>query len=214
MNVNSWVFPVLVISALVVAIAYFLGRRNNLILMKRYANVLENALKPDDQQYTWLGGYIGFKAEYKGKWGVINKVRPTLHLKPRLSLLYYPIALLTMRHDKLYIVMETSKDIQGEAHLIQKGYYRIIGPNIENVEKFHRRDVNLGGKDFELFYQERKEGERLLSWAQELTTEFNHVKHLSFTSSTNVIYAFIEPKEDLITTLLKKMPALAQAVVK
>ncbi len=214
MNVNSLVFPVLVIFAVVVAAGYFLGRRKNLVLMKRYANVLENALKPDDQQYTWLGGYIGFKAEYNGKWGVVNKVRPTLHLKPRLSVLYYPIALLTMRHDKLYIVMETSKEIQGEAHLIQKGYYRIIGPNIENVEKFHRRDVNLGGKDFELFYQERKEGERLLSWAQELTTEFNHVKHLSFTSSTNVIYAFIEPKEDLITTLLKKMPALAQAVVK
>jgi len=213
MNVNSWVFPVLVISALVVAIAYFLGRRNNLILMKRYANVLENALKPDDQQYTWLGGYIGFKAEYKGKWGVVNKVRPTLHLKPRLSLLYYPIALLTMRHDKLYIVMETSREIEGEAHLIQKGYYR-IGPNIENEEKFRRTDANLGGKNFELLYQKQKEGERLLGWAQGLMIDFNRVKHLSFTSSTNVIYAFIEPKEDLITTLLKKMPALAQAVVK
>ena len=213
MNVNSWVFPVLVISALVVAIAYFLGRRNNLILMKRYANVLENALKPDDQQYTWLGGYIGFKAEYKGKWGVVNKVRPTLHLKPRLSLLYYPIALLTMRHDKLYIVMETSREIEGEAHLIQKGYYR-IGPNIENEEKFRRTDANLGGKNFELLYQKQKEGERLLGWAQGLMIDFNRVKHLSFTSSTSVLYAFIEPTDDLITTLLKKMPALAQAVVK
>ena len=213
MNVNSWVFPVLVISALVVAIAYFLGRRNNLILMKRYANVLENALKPDDQQYTWLGGYIGFKAEYKGKWGVVNKVRPTLHLKPRLSLLYYPIALLTMRHDKLYIVMETSREIEGEAHLIQKGYYR-IGPNIENEGKFRRTDANLGGKNFELLYQKQKEGERLLGWAQGLMIDFNRVKHHSFTSSTSVLYAFIEPTDDLITTLLKKMPALAQAVVK
>ena len=213
MNVNSWVFPVLVISALVVAAGYFLGRRKNLVLMKRYANVLENALKPDDQQYTWLGGYIGFKAEYNGKWGVVNKVRPTLHLKPRLSLLYYPIALLTMRHDKLYIVMETSREIEGEAHLIQKGYYR-IGPNIENEEKFRRTDTNLGGKNFELLYQKQKEGERLLGWAQGLMIDFNRVKHLSFTSSTNVIYAFIEPKEELITTLLKKMPALAQAVVK
>jgi len=213
MNVSSWIFPILVLLAVVVAAGYFLGRRKNLFLMKRYAKVLESALKPDDQQYTWLGGYIGFKAEYKGKWGVVNKVRPTLHLKPRLSLLYYPIALLTMRHDKLYIVMETSRKIQGEAHLIRKGYYRIIGPNIENEEKFRRTDVNLGDRDFQLFDQNRKEGERLLGWAQGLTIDFNRVKHLSFTSSTNVIYAFIEPREDLITTLLREMPVLAQAVV-
>jgi len=212
MDVNSLVFPALVILAVVVTTGYFLGRRKNFILMRRYANVLENTLRPDDQQYTWLGGCIGFKAEYKGKWGVVNKVRPTLHLKPRLSLLYYPIALLTMRHDKLYIVMETSRKIEGEAHLIQKGYYR-IGPNIENEEKFRRTDVNLGGRDFELFYQNQKEGKRLLDWAQGLTIDFNRVKHLSFTSGTNVLYAFTEPRDDLITTLLREMPALAQAVV-
>ena len=213
MNVDSLVFPILVILAVVLVAGYFLGRRKNLLLMKRYADVLENALRPDDQQYTWLGGYIGFKAEYKGKWGVVNKVRPTLHLKPRLSLLYYPIALLTMRHDKLYIVAETSQAIKGEAHLIQKGYYRMIGPNIENVDKFQRRNVILGGRDFELFFREWKEGERLLGWAQGLMIDLNRVKHLSFTSSTNVLYAFIEPRDDLITTLLRKMPDLAWAVV-
>ena len=214
MGDGSWIFVLLVTVALVVTMGYFFGRRKNLVLMQRYANVLEQALKPADQQYTWLGGYIGFKAEYKGKWGVVKKVSPTLHLKPRLSLLYYPVALLTMRHDKLYLIMETAKEIQGEAHLIQKGYYRVIGPNIKNVEKFRRQEVNLGGRDFELLCKERKQGERLLSWARGLMTDFNRVKHLSFTSSTNVLYALIEPEEDLITTLLAKMPALAQAVVK
>jgi len=212
MDVGSWAFPALVIFAVALTIGYFFGRRKNLLLMRRYANVLEDALKPDDQQYTWLGGYIGFKAEYKGKWGVVNKVRPTLHLKPRLSLLYYPIALLTMRHDKLFIVMETSKRIEGEAHLIQKGYYR-IGPNIANEEKFHRTDVDLGRREFELFYRNWKEGERLLGWARGLMIDFNRVKHLSFTASTNVLYAFLEPRDDLIITLLREMPDLARAVV-
>jgi hypothetical protein len=214
MSVTSWLFPLLIILALVATAQYFLGRRKNLILMQEYANAIEHALKPSDKTYTWVGGYIGFKAEYKVKQEVVNTVKATLHLKPRLSLFYYPIAKLTMRHDKLYVVMETSKDVAGEAHLIQKGQYRIIPPGIEHVEKFHKRDVKLGDRDFEMLYQDGKGERQLLSWAQSLKVDFKRIKHLSFTSSTNVVYAFIEPSSDLIPVLFAAMPDLAGAVVK
>jgi len=214
MSVTSWLFPLLVALAIVATVQYFLGRRKNLILMREYANVLEHALKPSDKTYTWVGGYIGFKAEYKVKQEVVKTVKATLHLKPRLSLFYYPIAKLTMRHDKLYVVMETSKDIAGEAHLIQKGQYRIVPPGIEHVEKFHKKDVKLGDRDFEMLYQDGKGERQLLSWAQSLKVDFKGIKHLSFTSSTNVIYAFIEPSSDLIPVLLGGMPDLAATVVK
>jgi len=214
MSVTSWLFPLLVALAIVATVQYFLGRRKNLILMREYANVIEHALKPIDETYTWVGGYIGFKAEYKVKQEVVKTVKATLHLKPRLSLFYYPIAKLTMRHDKLYVVMETSKAIAGEAHLIQKGMYRMIPPGIEHVEKFHKKDVKLGDRDFEMLYQDGKGERRLLPWAQSLKVDFKGIKHLSFTSSTNVIYAFIEPSSDLIPVLLGGMPDLAATVVK
>jgi hypothetical protein len=214
MSVTSWLFPLLIILALVATAQYFLGRRKNLILMQEYANAIEHALKPSDKTYTWVGGYIGFKAEYKVKQEMVNTVKATLHLKPRLSLFYYPIAKLTMRHDKLYIVMETSKSVDGEAHLIQKGQYRIIPPGIEHVEKFHKRYVKLGDREFEILYQDGKGERQLFSWAQSLKVDFRRIKHLSFTSSTNVIYAFIDPSVDLITTLFTKMLDLPEKVTK
>lgn len=213
MSITSWLFPLLIVFAIVVAVQYFLGRRKNLILMQEYANAMEDALKPIDQQYTWIGGYIGFKAEYKVKREVVKKVKATLHLKPRLSLLYYPIAKLTMRHDKLYVVMETSKDIDGEAHLIQKGYYR-MGPSIKDIEKFHKRYVKLGDREFEMLCRDGKGERQLLSWARSLKVDFKRIKHLSFTSSTNVVYAFIEPSSDLIPVLLARMPDLAGTIIK
>lgn len=214
MSVTSWLFPLLIILAIVATAQYFLGRRKNLILMQEYANAIEHALKPSDKTYTWVGGYIGFKAEYKVKQEVVKTVKATLHLKPRLSLFYYPIAKLTMRHDKLYVVMETSKDIAGEAHLIQKGQYRIIPPGIEHVEKFYKRDVKLGDRDFEMLYQDGKGERRLLSWARSLKVDFKGIKHLSFTSSTNVIYAFIDPTLDLIPALFTRMLDFAGEIVK
>jgi hypothetical protein len=38
------------------------GRRHNTNLMKYYAHIMETALRPTDQQYTWIGGYLGYKA--------------------------------------------------------------------------------------------------------------------------------------------------------
>jgi hypothetical protein len=214
MSVTSWLFPLLIALAIVTTAQYFLGRRKNLILMREYADAIEDALKPIDKTYTWVGGYIGFKAEYKVKQEVVKTVKATLHLKPRLSLFYYPIAKLTIRQDKLYVVMKTSKDIAGEAHLIQKGMYRMIPPGIEHVEKFHKKDVKLGDRDFEMLYQDGKGERQLLPWAQGLKVDFKRIRHLSFTSSTNVIYAFIERSSDLIPILFAKMPDLASTVVK
>jgi len=213
MNITSWMLPLLIIFAVVTTAQYFLGRRKNLLLIQEYAKAMEDALKPVDKQYTWVGGYIGFKAEYKVKQETVRIVRATLHMMPRLSLLYYPVAKLTMRHDKLYVILETSKNIDGEAHLIQKGYYR-IGPGIKDEEKFLRRDVRLGDEEFEMLYQDGKGESQLLSWAQSMPVDFKRIKHLSFTSSTNVIYALIDPSLDLIAALLGRTLDFAARLVK
>lgn len=102
----------------------------------------------------------------------------------------------------------------GEAHLIQKGQYRIIPPGIEHVEKFHKKDVKLGTTNFEMLYQDGKGERQFLPWAQSLKVDFKRIRHLSFTSSTNVVHVFVEPSSDLIPVLLARMPDLAGTVIK
>lgn len=213
MNTTWWVFPLLILFAVVATAQYFLGRRKNLIFIQQYADAMEAVLKPVDKQYTWIGGYIGFKSGYKVEQEMVKEVKVTLQTMPRLSLLYYPIAKLTMRHDKLYLVIETSKNIRGETHLIQKGYYR-MPPGIKDVERFHKRYVKLGDTEFEILYQDGEGERQLLSLAQSLRVDFKRIKHLSYTSSTNVIYAFVDPSFDLIPPLFTAMLDFAAKVVK
>jgi len=215
MDMSTWVQPVVIVVALLTTGAYFVGRRKNASLMKVYGDVCEKELKPVDQQYTWVGGYIGFRADYKMKDEIVKAVKVTLHLKPRMSLLYYPVARFTMPHDKLFVVIESKRGLPGEAHLIQKGQYRFVPAGIDHIEQFRRRDVVLGGVEFELLYLDARGEKALLGWAESVKADdYSMIKHLSFTSSTNVVYARLEPEERLIVSVLRTGQAFTHSLVK
>jgi len=204
MDTSSWVFPVLIAAALATTAAYFVGRRNNVALMKLYAGVSEQSIKPADQVYTWLGGYLGFRADYQMKDEFIKQIKVTLHLKPRMSIMYLPVSRFTMPRDKMYMVIECKKHLPGEAHLIQKGQYRFIPAGIDRIEQFKREPVILGGVEFELLYLDAKGQKAIRGWAEAVKAEdYSMVKHLSFTSSTNVVYARFEPTESLIPSIIR-----------
>ncbi|MBN1856131.1 MAG: hypothetical protein JW846_04170 [Dehalococcoidia bacterium] len=204
MDTSSWIFPLIILAALGTTAAYFLGRRQNVALMKVYAGVVEKALKPVDQMYTWLGGYLGFRGDFQMKDEFIKAVKVTLHLKPRMSIMYLPVSRFTMPRDKMYLVIECKKHLPGEAHLIQKGQYRFIPSGIDRVEQFRREPVILGGAEFEILYLDPKGQKALLGWAESIKAEdYSMIKHLSFTSSTNVVYARFEPGESLIPSVLR-----------
>ena len=213
MDSTAWILPVLIVLALATTASYFFGRRENAALMKLYADECERTLKPLDQKYTWIGGYIGFKAEYRIKDEVVKQVRATLQLKPRMSLLYYPVVRFTMRHDKLFIVFECKQSLPGEAHLIKKGQYRFIPAGIDHVEQFKKRDVIVGGEEFELLSLDSRGEKELLRWAEGLAGDNGSlIKHLSFTSSTNVVYAYIDPTVELIDKALRSGPGVAKSL--
>ncbi len=215
MDVAAWALPAVVIVALFIATTYFMGRRHNVVLMRIYAQALEKALRPVDQKYTWIGGYIGYRAEYKVKDDFIKMVKASLQLLPRMSLLYRPIARFTMRHDKLYLVFECKQSLPGEAHLIKKGQYRLVPAGIEHIEQFRRRDVTLGGVDFELLSLDSRGERELMRWAESLqVADYSHIKHLSFTSSTNVAYAYVDPDQELIAALGRTAPDFVRSVAK
>ncbi|HPL30525.1 MAG TPA: hypothetical protein PLG21_20980 [Anaerolineae bacterium] len=204
MDASSWILPLIIVAALGTTAAYFVGRRQNVNLMKYYASVMELALKPSDQRYTWIGGYLGYKADYQMKDDAIKAVKVTLHLKPRMSVFYLPVSRLTMPRDRMYVVIESKRGLPGEAHLIKKGQYRLIPAGIEHIEQFRRRELVLGGVEFEALYLDSRGEKAIVGWAEAVRAEdYAMIKHLSFTASTNVVYARMEPEERLITSVLR-----------
>jgi len=215
MDTSTWLLPVIIVGALLTTASYFVGRSRNATLMKLYASAAETELKPLDQQYTWVGGYIGYRAEYKVKDDIVKMFKTTLHLRPRMSLLYYPVARFTMPHDKFYVVVECKRSLPGEAHLIRKGQYRFVPAGIDHIEQFRRRWVTIGGVEFELLYLDSRGENELLHWAESIKADdYSMINHLSFTSSTNVIYAYMNPSVDLIAAVLHTAPAFAKTIAK
>ncbi|MDY6986265.1 MAG: hypothetical protein SVE93_07730, partial [Candidatus Thermoplasmatota archaeon] len=109
------IFLLLLLSA-VAMYHFFRGRKLNLLIMSKVSKDLEEALKPVDKEYTWLGGYVGFKARYKLRNA---EVEATLTLLPRHALLYFPISLIVTKADKLYIVVRGRIDLS-ELHIFGK----------------------------------------------------------------------------------------------
>ncbi|ANF21783.1 hypothetical protein [Thermococcus piezophilus] len=203
MEITSGVILALMVLAAISSIQFFKGRKLNLALMQHYLRSIEDVVKPENKEYIWLGGYVGFRAFYKINRDNIRKFEYTLTLLPRQSILYFPIALLTSRHDKLYIIIKPLSQIKHEAHLIQKDYYR-MKPKIENEEFLQREIVEIAGKKYEALYEKKRDVE-LLKYLVESLSKPHNVKHVSLTPKTNVFYIFMKPEPDTTEEDIKKI---------
>ncbi|ASJ13854.1 hypothetical protein [Thermococcus radiotolerans] len=196
MELTSGILLAIMVLAALTSIQFYKGRKLNLQLMDFYLRKIEEVVKPEDKDYVWLGGYIGFRASYKINRDNIRKFEYTLTLLPRHSLLYFPIALLTSRHDKLYFVVKPFAQIKREAHLIQKGYYR-LKPDIENEPLLQKETIEIAGKKYEALYEKKRDVEKLRELVGGLSKPHN-VKHVSLTPKTNVFYVLMKPEPDTI----------------
>ncbi|WP_297506063.1 hypothetical protein [Thermococcus sp.] len=200
---NQLLIAIIIFVAGIATLQYFRGRKLNLLLMQHYIRSIQDVIKPEDKDYVWLGGYIGFRANYKVNRDNVRRFEYTLTLLPRHSLLYFPIALLTSRHDKLYIVVRPFAQIKREAHLIQKGYYR-LKPNIENEPLLQREEIEIAGKRYEALFEKRRDLDKLKSLLESLPKPHN-VKHMALTPKTNVFYVLMKPEPETIEESVKKI---------
>ena len=200
----------------VAAIQFYAGRKKNLRMMENYIRILESSFDLEDKQYKYLGGYIGFRSEYDVKNSQIKEFKTTLTLKPRHSVFHYPVSMLLTRHDKLYLTLKLFRDIESEAHIIEKGYYR-IGSGVDNREEFYEDIINLDGKKFELLYKDERTSEKLvrsIKKIKDMGVNLDNIKHYSITPKTNVIYAFIDPdvQGETINPVINEMKSLSKKV--
>lgn len=202
-TLTSGLLLAIMVLAAVASIQFYKGRKLNLQLMQHYLRSIEEVVKPEDRDYVWLGGYVGFRASYKVNRANMRKFEYTLTLLPRQSILYFPISLLVSRHDKIYFVIKPFAQIKHEAHLIQKGYYRMM-PKIENKDFLQSEIIEIAGKEYEALYEKRRDVENLKALVESFSRPHN-VKHVSLTPKTNVFYVFMKPEPDTVEEDVEKL---------
>ena len=69
---------VLLLLGLVASLQYWRGRRLNLTLIRELSRQMEEALRPKEKNYTWIGGYVGVVAEYTLEDENYSKAKATI----------------------------------------------------------------------------------------------------------------------------------------
>jgi len=203
----SAAFILLTIGVLI-SLQFYRGRRQNLRLMRDIARELEEAVRPRDQTYTWLGGYVGFRADYKIATPLSNQVQATLTLLPRQSILHFPFSLLFLRHDRLYLLIKLRRPPPGEAHAVSRRYYR-FGPGIEGRERMFREERKTPrGPVFELWYRHSPARESLV-WLLDRLEVPGLIKHLALVPGVNHIYCLMQPVPGKISAVVRTLLSLS-----
>ena len=179
MSVNSQTFLILLVFSLGLIGTYHWGMRYNLRLCRKWAQILEGLFSPQEKEYTWLGGVIGFTAEYKVF--PFRRIKAVLRLVPRHSLLYWPFAFLMGRRDCLQILFYLPQSVKEEVHLIRKG---LRMPYISSQAKLKKQELRLQGVPFILLFEKEPP-----AFGQSIGFHcLSGLKHLALTKENNVCY--------------------------
>ena len=183
-SITSSQFAVLLSLSIAIAIWYLVGYRRNLRLIERVSRNIEEALRPSDKEYVWLGGVLGFT----GSFEVVDfkKVTASVFMLPRQSVLYYPFSYITTGYDRLEVFFYLKKKVYNEIHII-----RITAPcwmpKIYNADVLVSRKIELNEQPFILMYKDRtREVDKVLALGKILGL-FN-LMHIAVTPSKSIFY--------------------------
>ena len=188
----------------VLMLVLFRNRKYNLLTIRAIGKELESALQPEDQTYTWLGGSVGFNAEYKtGK--PLRKVEATLTMLSRQSMFFYPISKLLFGNDRLFIVLYPArKTIKREAHILDRWYYKLRLRNFDNESALTRSSLQLKGKTFDIFSSDKAGITMLTTWLQTLPFP-ERVKHVALMPDTGTVYLYMDPKVETVSPVVQAL---------
>ncbi len=170
--------------SLIISIIYYFGYRKNVKIIKSIAIALEDALKPKDKLYTYLGGVLGFSVEYKVDG--VKKVLANLRLIPRQSVLYLPFMFITSGKDNLQLLFYTKKPLRCEFHLVRKSPLNLTKPKIYNRDKLKKEPFVLKDTKFDMLYESENYDRKFIQIAKLLPIKY--FNHLAITTDNNIIY--------------------------
>lgn len=175
---------ILIIISFIISVVYLFGYRKNVKLMKEIAKALEKSLKPKDQLYTYLGGVLGFSADYKVDG--FKKITANLRLIPRQSALYLPFMFLTSGKDSLQILFWLNKPAKEEFHIIKKSPLNLHKPKIFNRDKLKKETIKFNNNEFEILYENEPYNKKLMKFIESIDLEY--FNHLAITTENNIVY--------------------------
>ncbi len=177
----------------IMTLQFFKGRRVNLLLMKNYLSEIEAPLKIKDKEYTWIGGYVGFKAGYKIENPLFSFFEVSLILAPRQSLIYLPLSLLIFRGDRAFFLLTPrGRRISSELHIIREGAF-LLKPKIRRRKELFEKSVAISGVNFKILYEDESVMENVLKLLKRYRGNIRTIKHLALVPSTNRIYLHLKP---------------------
>lgn len=182
MKISGPLFGGLVGGSLLLVGAFHVGSKRNLKLTTRLSHLLEDSLQPKDQNYTWLGGVMGFTGEYQVPG--FKKVMVVYRLLPRQSLLWLPFHFLAGGRDTVQALFYLKGLPSQEFHLVRGGFLK--RPKIYNKSLLKVEKKVLAGKAFRILY------ERDLSPLDRITgllgEDLPLVRHVAVTKEKGVFY--------------------------
>jgi hypothetical protein len=188
------VFFLFVAFSFMLTIVFFWGRRENRRVFLSAFNDLIDVVKPEDQNFTNIGGVVGYHANLAlNNKGPFSKVDATITLLPRHSLLYMPISKLIMKFDRLFITMYARAKLPGEGHLIEKRYARFRGPKITNEHILDKMEIKWGKFDFLLYYEKYNIRDRLMAYVIR-HPDPGILRHVAIVGDQRKCFLFMIPK--------------------
>ena len=213
MRVSGPLFGALVGASLALVGAFYVGHKRNLKLARTMASLLERELQPEDQEYTWLGGVMGFTGDFKV--ASFRKVMVVYRLLPRQSALWLPFHFLTGDRDTVQALYYLKKPPRQELHLVKGGLFN--NPKIYNLAYLKEEKVSLGGRKYRVLYEKDPAPAREL--AAFLGDSLSMVRHLAITKEKGVFYlelplppSRLEEGASLLGRLVKEAPSLERLV--
>ncbi|WFO75084.1 hypothetical protein J4526_08425 [Desulfurococcaceae archaeon MEX13E-LK6-19] len=200
------------ILAAVSVLQFYKGRRINLKILEHSIRAMEKIFDPKDKNYTIIGIYVGYTAFYKIYRKTLSTIHATVLLLPRQSLLYMPIARLTSRHDKVYLIFNYNREMIVEAHVVKKGYYRLgVKRAIKNIEKMKVEKTKINGKDYYLIYTQKSMAQKLVDYISSLKNP-HMINHVAVVPKLKRLYVAARLDKENLNDFLRKTYELAMSL--
>ena len=197
---NIYIFPLIAL-AIFATLGYFRGKKKNAWISGWISREAEEALKPADTDYVNIGGTIGYNFTYKMK-GQFREASGTITMLPRQSVLYFPISLLTAKHDRVYINLKANGKLAGEGHIVSEKYIKSARSLISGYRNFQNTEYSINGSKFYLLSKTASVEKMLINFAEK-TESINNLRHFCCFPDNKNFFIFIKPVRGELVKFLK-----------
>jgi len=176
-------------------LGYFWGKRKNHKIILSACQDLVAVVEPEDQNFTNIGGAIGYHANLICKKGSpFSRVDATITLLPRHSWLYLPISKMIRKYDRMFITLYFDRPLSEEAHLIEARHAGLGQRKIRNAQRLKKEELKWGKYNFFLYYNSSKTHDAFIGFTRK-NPEPGIIRHIAVVPDQKKGFVFLIPEK-------------------